>query len=201
VKIFLWRALRGCLPVRGRLAQKGVPCNNKFPYCDTNEENEWHCFFGCSTVEDVWTEAECWQQLHGFMINVAGFVPMLFKMLAELDSNTMSQIAMLLWTIWWRRNQICWNDKTPIVFEVIRRARDMWSDWNKARQRNTHQAAHSVADGSQAWRKPPAGTMRCNVDMAHYANQNCYCIGACLRDDRGQFVKAFSKRYEGTQHC
>jgi hypothetical protein len=201
VKIFLWRALRGCLPVRGRLAQKGVPCGNKCPYCDTNEENEWHCFFGCSTVEDVWMEAECWQQVHGFMINVAGFVPMLFKMLAELDSNTMSQIAMLLWTIWWRRNQICWNDKTPIVFEVIGRARDMWSDWNKARQRNTHQAAHSVADGCQAWRKPPAGTMRCNVDMAHYANQNCYCIGACLRDDRGQFVKAFSKRYEGTQHC
>jgi hypothetical protein len=28
VKIFLWRVLRGCLPVRGRLVQKGVPCSN-----------------------------------------------------------------------------------------------------------------------------------------------------------------------------
>jgi hypothetical protein len=44
VEIFLWRVLRGCLPVRGRLAQKGVPCNNKCPYCEMNEENEWRVF-------------------------------------------------------------------------------------------------------------------------------------------------------------
>ncbi|MCI47071.1 60S ribosomal protein L23, partial [Trifolium medium] len=26
---------------------------------------------------------------------------------------------------------------------------------------------------------------------------NFYCIGACLRDDKGQFVAAFAKRFEG----
>jgi hypothetical protein len=33
--------------------------------------------------------------------------------------------------------------------------------------------------------------------MAFYASQNCYCIAACLRDDRGHFVRAFAKRYDG----
>jgi ribonuclease HI len=197
VKIFLWRVLRGCLPVRGRLVQKGVPCSNKCPYCDTNEENEWHCFFGCNIVEEVWLEAGCRQQVQEFIINATGFVPMIFNMLAEFDGSTMSQIAMLLWSIWWRRKQTCWNEKTPTVFEVIRRARDMWSDWNDAQQKTIHHGNQDAAAASHVWRKPPVGKLKCNVDMTFYASQNCYCIAACLRDDRGHFVKAFAKRYDG----
>jgi hypothetical protein len=33
VKIFLWRALRECLPVRSRLINKGVHCEPKCPIC------------------------------------------------------------------------------------------------------------------------------------------------------------------------
>jgi hypothetical protein len=50
VKFFIWRLLRGCIPVRSRLVQKGVQCNNKCPHCNNFEENEWHCFFGCHHV-------------------------------------------------------------------------------------------------------------------------------------------------------
>jgi hypothetical protein len=32
--------LRGCLPVRSRLIQRGVQCNNKCPHCEQTEENE-----------------------------------------------------------------------------------------------------------------------------------------------------------------
>jgi hypothetical protein len=61
-------------------------------------------------------------------VDAAGFVPVVFKMLNELETNTMSKIAMLLWTIWWRQNKKYWNDKMPTVFEVNRRAQD----WSKA---------------------------------------------------------------------
>jgi hypothetical protein len=54
VRIFLWRLLRGCLPVRGRLVQRGVPCDNKCPNCANYEENEWHCFFGCDAALEIW---------------------------------------------------------------------------------------------------------------------------------------------------
>jgi hypothetical protein len=40
VRIFIWQLLRRCLLVRGRLAQKGVPCDNKCPYCTSYVENE-----------------------------------------------------------------------------------------------------------------------------------------------------------------
>jgi hypothetical protein len=53
VKMFLWRLLRGCLPVRSRLVQKGIQCNNKCPHSDSFEENELHCFFGYVSTQEV----------------------------------------------------------------------------------------------------------------------------------------------------
>jgi hypothetical protein len=40
VKLFMWRVLRGCLPVKERLVCKGVNCDNKCPCCDQQCENE-----------------------------------------------------------------------------------------------------------------------------------------------------------------
>jgi hypothetical protein len=59
-------------------------------------------------------------------------------------------------------------------------------------QKTTHHGDHDAAATSHVWRKPPAGMLKCNVDMAFYASQNCYCIAACLRDDRGHFVRVFA---------
>jgi len=44
MKVFLWRAERGCLPTRQRLQQRGVNCTDKCEYCTSNYENEWHIF-------------------------------------------------------------------------------------------------------------------------------------------------------------
>jgi hypothetical protein len=34
---------------------------------------------------------------------------MVFDMLEEIDNESMAKIVMMLWTIWWRKNQKCWN--------------------------------------------------------------------------------------------
>ncbi|PNY03610.1 cytochrome p450 [Trifolium pratense] len=47
------------------------------------------------------------------------------------------------------------------------------------------------------WRKPQPGTLKCNIDAACYVNSNQFCIGACLRDAAGGFLKAFTQTFEG----
>jgi hypothetical protein len=69
VRIFLWRVLRGCLPVRARLLAKGVHCDPKCPCCGEYEENEWHCFVGCMAAQEVWKEADCWQATNKYEEN------------------------------------------------------------------------------------------------------------------------------------
>jgi hypothetical protein len=49
------------------------------------------------------------------------------------------------------------------------------------------------------WRKPAAGTFKCNVDSACYVGENVYCVGANLHDEHGRFVRAFSNVLWGYQ--
>ncbi|MCI67495.1 hypothetical protein A2U01_0088754, partial [Trifolium medium] len=39
--------------------------------------------------------------------------------------------------------------------------------------------------------------LKCNIDVACYAEQNFFCVAACLRDNNGNFVVAFTKRLKG----
>jgi ribonuclease HI len=197
VKIFLWRVLRGCLPVRSRLVDKGVRCDNKCPQCASYAENEWHCFFGCTAAQEVWRETIMWQQIDAATMNAIGLVPMLFKMLEELNSDDLSHIVMILWTLWWRRNQKCWQEKFPSVYEVIRRASDTLNDWAKAQQQRKTSSSSNTVMSTYTWLKPPAGALKCNIDTACYKDQNIYCVAACIRDAQGRFVRAYVKRFEG----
>jgi hypothetical protein len=44
----------------------------------------------------------------------------------------MSKIAILLGTLWWRRNKKSWNEKLPTIFEVIRKFQETIHDWHLA---------------------------------------------------------------------
>jgi hypothetical protein len=63
----------------------------------------------------------------------------------EVETEVMSRIAMLMWTIWWMRNQKCWNDQLPTtVFHFIRRERDALQDWLQV-QAKQHRQQHGNA--------------------------------------------------------
>ncbi|PNY10313.1 pentatricopeptide repeat-containing protein, partial [Trifolium pratense] len=152
VKLFLWRALRGCLSVQGRLVKKGIPSY------------------------EVWLETDERQQINYFMTDTRGFVPMMFEMIEKIELETMSKIAMMLWTIWWRRNKKCWKDRSPTIFEVRRRAKENLHDWLKVQQqKNT--SCRNIAPEDYKWTKPSRGTLKCNIDSACYMEQNIYSVG------------------------
>jgi hypothetical protein len=52
-------------------------------------------------------------------------------MIDEVNTIVMLKVVALLWTLWWRRNKKCWQEKIPTVFKVTRRAREMLQDWLK----------------------------------------------------------------------
>ncbi|GAU48919.1 hypothetical protein TSUD_301740 [Trifolium subterraneum] len=191
VKIFLWRSLRGCLPVKERLIPKGVQCDSKCICCDVSGENEWHCFFGCKAAQEVWIESEFWESLHQKIEAAVGFKQLVFSLIESMDSKSMAQVAMLLWTLWWRRNQLCWNDKLPSVFEVRRRARDALEDWLKVRGKGTRQQPIVTHEAERKWCKPQPGTLKCNIDAACFVNANQFCIGACIRDADGDLLAEY----------
>ncbi|GAU30367.1 hypothetical protein TSUD_57780 [Trifolium subterraneum] len=109
-----------------------------------------------------------------------------------------------MWTIWWRRNQKCWNEQLLPVNNVIRRARDSLLDWihtqkkhSRQQQQQQQQQQQNSAMACYVWTKPARGTLKCNFDTVCYDAQNLYCVGACIRDDRSMFVEAIMRNYNG----
>ncbi|PNY07593.1 cytochrome p450 [Trifolium pratense] len=69
-------------------------------------------------------------------------------------------------------------------------ARDLLQQWLKAHQRAGSAAAVDAGTAVLKWQKPAAGMVKCNVDAAVFQKQNQYGIGLCVRDDKGEFLKA-----------
>ncbi|MCH89622.1 ribonuclease H protein, partial [Trifolium medium] len=137
VKLFLWRAARGCLPTRVNLNRRHVECTRACPFCELSEESHWHTFFGCSYVEQVWIAAGLWQQILYWLHRVDDFKGMIFAVLSGETVQTCQQFAMVLWCLWKRRNEKVWEDRVKPISTSLKLAMDMLIDWLAAQVHNT----------------------------------------------------------------
>ncbi|XP_058734150.1 uncharacterized protein LOC131605869 [Vicia villosa] len=56
-KHLLWRICRDCLPTRSKLQQFHVQCPVLCPWCELEDEDDWHVFFGCPSTSQSWWAA------------------------------------------------------------------------------------------------------------------------------------------------
>ncbi|PNX92846.1 hypothetical protein L195_g015989, partial [Trifolium pratense] len=94
------------------------------------------------------------------------------SLLDQLDNKIMEQVSMILWAIWWGRNQKCWNDKFPTTFEVNKQATKALDDWLKVKATRLINHIPVIQEAEQRWCKRRPGTLTCNVDAACYAEAN-----------------------------
>jgi hypothetical protein len=50
------------------------------------------------------------ESINDYISNVACIVPMMFKIMEEINATNLTHLAMLIWNIWWTRNQKCWHE-------------------------------------------------------------------------------------------
>jgi hypothetical protein len=103
-----------------------------------------------------------WESINDYISNAAGIVPMMFKIMEEINATNLDHLAMLVWNIWWRRNQKCWHENLPTFHVVVRRAKDTLCDWNIAQQLKKN-SSNTVTEIYE-WTKPPMGALKCNID-------------------------------------
>ncbi|MCH83726.1 ribonuclease H protein [Trifolium medium] len=109
--MFLWRILRGCLPMRVRLQDKGVGCPDNCPHCENNFENEWHIFVEYYKAKQVWEGAGLWDIIEALINNVASLNDLIFTIFRSQPQKKVLEIVMMLWCLWKRRNKKIWEDK------------------------------------------------------------------------------------------
>ncbi|XP_071700330.1 uncharacterized protein [Rutidosis leptorrhynchoides] len=66
VEVFIWRLIRGRLPVRVELDKRGIDLNSvRCPLCDDDVETLDHAFIFCKYAMDVWERVYKWWGFNG----------------------------------------------------------------------------------------------------------------------------------------
>lgn len=206
-KMILWRILNNTLPVRSELSKKGQHCSILCPRCNSKIETITHTFMTCPNIAKVW---------FGSNLNInftnhpnPDFTEWLFNSIQQTDEQTIIQIAALIYSIWFSRNQIVFEDKILPEENIINRARNSIKDYcnaitpvSAAPTHTTHiqqhlkAPSHRTAINNSRWIRPEADFVKANSD-ASMKVKGVWGLGGIIRNEEGLVMVAATWRTQG----
>ncbi|XP_058733855.1 uncharacterized protein LOC131605526 [Vicia villosa] len=133
-KHLLWRICRGCLPTRTNLQQHHVQCSSLCPWCDIEEEDEWHVFFGCISTFQSWRAAGLLALIDSCIHSFHDAKSLIFDVCSREDRRDAGRFAMVLESLWRSRNNVVWQDDREDAIRIGLQAYHNWYDWFLARK-------------------------------------------------------------------
>lgn len=102
VRNFLWCACHNAIPVKQNLVRRKIITEDTCEQCNLNSETVCHALWECPKSAEVWEEIQGFEfrQLHNFQSfkDLIAFV--------HAEGKNLELMAMVVWTVWHRRNQI-----------------------------------------------------------------------------------------------
>ena len=189
VKIFVWRALHGCIPCFAILANKHITNIVNCPVCKTEAEDIRHILFSCSHAREVWSALDVWPHIEKLLIIDRSGSVLIQEIIRRGGEDTELKIGwtkLILtgcWYIWWQRRQLVHGE------DIQNPSRSAMSI--AAITANYFTAAKKVVVINQGWRKPSKGYLMINIDGAFDETKGSGSSGAVIRDSGGAFIVAF----------
>jgi hypothetical protein len=167
---FLWRICRGCIPTRLRLQSQA--------------RESWY-WAGLPTVR---------QSRVGTVSSLTDFV---FDICRSESRDIAGRVALLLWQIWAARNDVICNDTHYTSTSIGRTTLDAWQQWQDVHKQPSplvvQHRQNRVLCNNSVWEKPSETWLKCNVDAAFHERNHITTFACCVRDSRGQFIRAQTK--------
>lgn len=153
--------------------------------CHASPETVCHALWECPKIAEVWEAIQGFEfrQLHNFQS---------FKDLVVFvhgEGKNLELMAMVLWTVWHRRNQIRVGSRDFSVSQVILQAMQALTDFKSL---NASLPPQRMASGnSQAWSQwspPPRECFKINFDGATFPDLGKAGLGVVIRNCTGNVV-------------
>lgn len=197
VKFFMWRVARNCIPNRQNLRNRGIDVLSCCALCGSGIENNWHLFVDCSYAQNCWKLANLLQLVNECASNSDSFSQWLVSFLKRCQPHT-TTMAMILWSIWYYRNEKVWNNIDRPTNINISMASDLLHQWLKAQTISHPQYNSSMVNGGDIrWERPPSGFMKCNIDAAIFKELRMTGGAAIIRDHDGEFMVCRIFKHQG----
>lgn len=126
--------------------------------CSIDVEHHLHIFFDCSFAKECWQKA----RLHYAMQEVESASEWLLEKMATGTIEEKENVVMILWGIWFARNQKVWEDKivnSSTVVEISMKEKQDWQEAMKTKQLKIAALSMNSAtkDKNIKWKPPREG--------------------------------------------
>ena len=130
IRLFLWQLCHNVLPTRATLLQRGIYIDPVCPGCHSEIEDIDHLFMGCHMVKKTWDLAVSHQWISSQSLSLLGSsVKEGLHNLHQAHDQSVTRIAMLLWSIWKSRNAMIFDNDAPKPMGSLIRAKRNWAEW------------------------------------------------------------------------
>ena len=135
--LFAWKILHNAIPVRSKLARRGIQCDTTCSLYNSEVESISHLFLQCNFARAIW---------FGMDVNIRHLVYQncsLQQWISQLCSNTTDQdniietlplVLTTIWCIWFHRNQVIFEGKHPNPTETMLTAKSLLYRYREANQ-------------------------------------------------------------------
>ncbi|GMJ10818.1 hypothetical protein like AT4G29090 [Hibiscus trionum] len=180
IRTFGWRAGRNALPTGDRLAALGMG-DGICPFCPTIIETAVHALRDCPGATEV-------LHLAGFPRTIYGSTESSIALWLERGASLLSRtefslLLTIIWNTWNRRNDWVHSQRLQPPWLTLMNSYELLQDYVSAT--STNPTAHAQTDPALprlAWRPPPAGRIKINVDSAFNPVTGAAGFGIVARD-------------------
>nr|POF22482.1 putative ribonuclease h protein [Quercus suber] len=115
VRNFVWRDCKNSILVKTNLVKRKVLIEDSCDHCHLSCEDTLHALWNCPLLSPIWDSYSMWTFRHNSEFNSFGE---LIKFIIEEGKN-LELFAVIVWTIWSRRNLLRISDKPFPISQVL----------------------------------------------------------------------------------
>ncbi|XP_057415854.1 putative ribonuclease H protein At1g65750 [Lotus japonicus] len=183
---FLWRVLKGIVPTRQRLWNKGVRCPLFCPRFDQAAESVEHALRDCPWSRRMWFASPL-----GFSWPAdlsQSFGEWCCSLLLDAPQEVVEIFATVCYYIWRARNLLCFDEKESSEMGVVSLAMNTLHAYKETQQQmETHSTAPRDRS-KQKWNAPPSYCVKVNVDAS--GSGSSWGLAVVIRNHFGNAIAA-----------
>ena len=194
IKHFVWKACNGILPTKESLYRRKITESNTCEACGDRTETTMHVLCFCNRGAEAWKESklalpciiqESWSFVDTFCRLRTGWMD---------QRGLLERWVSICWGIWKSRNEYRVRGKRQPGRVIVTSALKMLDEFLSVSEKPHKQ--REVSQSNAAWKPPPPGYYKINVDGALFTKTKQAGVAVIARDEGGAVVAAMSRKLE-----
>lgn len=171
IKVFIWKALSGAVPVIDNLKARGMKCDDVCQTCGREGESVNHVLFEYTFARHVWALSSFPSPSGSFdeesiFVNI-NYLLLNWKRRKEMTGITIS-FPWIIWYLWKNRNFMLFEgflfNSEQICIKAAEEA-DMWYASQEDEERYGEVRSESLRQEADVRRAPPENVLKCNIGV------------------------------------